>query len=99
MVKENNLSIAEMKTALRGKRYHFFSGWNGTERSIVIRTVRHSKERKGWFEIVGNNLKGNEQSELLPKETIQGLVRYGKFERRNEIDHCPYRDIYRIFAN
>lgn len=99
MRKANRLSIAEMKAALRGKRYHFFSGWNGIEREIVIRTVRHSKKRKGWFEIVGNNLKGVEQLELLTEETLQGLLRYGKVEKCNKVDHCPYRDIYRIFVN
>lgn len=97
MRKANELSITEMKSALRGRRYHFYCGWNGDSKDITIKTVRRSKEHKGFFDLVGNNLKGEKEAMLLSKITMTSLLRYGHYEEHNEIDHCPYKNTHKIF--
>ncbi len=102
MKKTNKLSIAEMKTALRGRRYEFFSGWNSTFRTFIITSVRHYGNSKGKYYVLMGVAKSNPDfryEETITYDCIQGLIDNGQYSRLNEVDYCQYRDRYRVFNN
>lgn len=96
-MKENKIPVAELKAALCDKRYSYYSGWNGSSRNIIIKTIRRSKQHKGFVAIVGNNMKGEKDTALVSDAVMNALVRHGKYEECKEIDHCSYKDAHNIF--
>lgn len=90
------LRINELKTSLRGKTYRYFTGWNGTERRYLVKSVRHSQQHKGWYDLIVVNPQGDESKILFSDFGIQQLATYGRHEVVEEIDHCPYRNIHEI---
>lgn len=100
MKKANKLSIAEIKAALCGKRYHYFSGWNSMFRTFIITSIHHHKKSRDKYYILVGVAKSNpdfKYTKTVTSDCIRGLIDNGQYTSLNEVDHCHFRDTHAIY--
>lgn len=76
--------------SLTGKRISYYDGFSGSTTAFTITSVA--------FDGSGYKVEGNGIEDFLffGTKAMKQLIETGKFEQTLTIDHCPFKEIYKI---